>query len=270
MMTNRGALGRLLMAGPLSICLTGCVVGIVHLDSGINSGDEEASQRFSRVVEVDTQLSIRIVGQNGSITIRGVEGAEEVTVEAEQRVRSETLDDAQEHLHLVKILLQVGHDEILLETKQPIHSDGRSYLVDYEVTVPSDMDVVVTNGNGAVQLEELRSDARLETGNGNVTILAFSGSSWVTVGNGTVDASVDLPLGGKAVYTVGNGSVDFSVQPQVSARLNARVGNGSISVTGLELVGPVSAPNIFSSLLGSGAGLIDLTVGNGLVQVRGR
>ena len=40
-----------------------------------------------------------------------------------------------------------------------------------------------------------------------LTILGFSGNSWVTVGNGTVEASVELPLGGEAVYAVGKGWV---------------------------------------------------------------
>ncbi len=270
MKKNQELFGRLIFAGILLFSPTGCIVGIVDLDSDVNSGEEEASQLFSRVLGVDTQVSIRIIGLNGAIKVRGVEGTQEVTVRAERRVRSETLEDAQEHLHLVQVLLHVGRDQILIETDQPRHTGGRSYLVDYEITVPSDLDVVVTNGNGPVQLEDLRSDVRLETGNGDVTILALSGSSWVTVGNGTVNASVDLPLGGNAVYVVGNGTMVFSVQPDVSAQLNARVGNGSISVTGLELVNPVSAPNLFSSLLGSGAGLIDLTVGNGWVQVKGR
>lgn len=270
MTLNRLSLGRVALVGLLGFSLTGCVIGVLDLDGDFNTGEEEASERFSQVIGVDTQLAVRIIGQNGFIKVRGVAGVEEVTVLAERRVRSESLEDAQEHLHLVQVRLYRERDEILIETEQPSHSGGRSYLVDYEVTVPSDLDVVVTNGNGAIQLEDLRSDVRLETGNGNVTILALSGSSWVVVGNGNVDASLSLPVGGRAVYSVGNGSVDLSIQPDVSARLNARVGNGSISVTGLKLIDPVSAPNLFSSVLGSGAGLIDLSVGNGWVRVRGR
>ena len=276
--TNRGEdmakvfayMGRIIGLGIVAFLFSGCSIDINGVDWQDNSGDEEASQMWNQTLKVDGQMAIRILGQNGTVTIIGVEGVDEVTIRADKRVRSRSFRDAREHLPLLDVNVHGGSEEIVIETDQPRDSNGRSYIVDYEITLPKNLKAFVYNGNGAVTVEDLGADLLVEVGNGNVDIAALVGSSWVSVGNGVVESSVFLPTGGQAVYAVGNGSVSLAVQPLVSAQLNARVGNGTISVTGLAIVDPVQSTGIFTGRLGSGSGLIDLTVGNGWVQVRGK
>jgi len=95
------------------------------------------------------------------------------------------------------------------------------------------------------------------------------GSARVTRGNGNLTASVILPPGEDIFFQVGNGSAVLTLQPDVSAELQAHVGNGTIVVSGLTLVNPVSGSNSFWSLLGTGEGSVELTVGNGNIRVNG-
>jgi hypothetical protein len=250
--------------------LTGCVVGVLDLDDDFqHSGDSEASATFSCNLALSDQIAVKVTGANGSIRIWGVAGAHEVVVDAVRRVRSDSRRDAEEHLGDVQVSVQTGPQEFEIKTVQPNHPDGRSYIVDYEITVPAHFLPIVTQGNGSIRLEGIHADMEVTNGNGNVALVDVTGSSWVSVGNGEISARTFLPTGGQIVHSIGNGTLFLSVQPMVSATFGAQVGNGTIRVTGLDLQQVVSSPRQLKGVLGSGAGLIDLSIGNGQINVQG-
>jgi len=258
-----------LPAAFLSILAGGCFVGIVDLDEADASWDKEATRLLTATVPVSSQIGVHVTGVNGELRVLGVAGSQEVAVRAIKRVRSSSTADAEAHLSDIHVQIRSGAEEIRIETVQPERSGHRDYIVDYEITVPEHFHVTGINANGALFLEGVQADLVVDAGNGNVTIREVEGGAWISVGNGTVDASLVLPDGDQMVCAIGNGSMRLTVQREVSAELKARVGNGTISVSGLILVNPVSGPHMFHSQLGSGAGLIDLSVGNGTIQVWG-
>ncbi|MFH1763553.1 MAG: hypothetical protein ABIF09_05105, partial [Gemmatimonadota bacterium] len=152
--------------------LTGCVVGVVDLDDDSHhSGDAEASATFSRNLAWSDQIAVKVTGANGSVRIWGVPGAHEVVVDAVRRVRSDSRRDAEEHLADVQVSVQTGPQEFEIKTVQPNHSDGRSYIVDYEITVPAHLFPIVTQGNGFIRLEGIHADMEVTNGNGNVALV---------------------------------------------------------------------------------------------------
>ena len=263
-------LGVMAVVVDLVLLLNGCVTGVVDLDDDSDhSGNVEVSASFSQTLPVTDQSAIRVVGANGTVRMWGVSGAQEVVVDAIRRVRSNSRWDAEEHLAYVQVAARVLPHEVEIKTIQPTHTDGRTYVVDYEITMPSHLLSKVLNGNGSIRLEGIHADVNVTNGNGTVELVGVSGSSWVSVGNGEISAWIDLPLGGQVVHAVGNGTICLSVQPEVSASFGARVGNGTISVTGLNLQQMVSTPRNLQGILGSGNGLIDLSSGNGQIKVQG-
>jgi len=263
-------LGVMAVVVDLALLMTGCVTGIVDLDDDSDhSGNVEVSASFSQTLPVADQSAIRVVGANGTVRMWGVPGAQEVVVDAIRRVRSNSRWDAEEHLADVQVATRVLPNEIEIKTLQPTHSDGRTYVVDYEITMPAHLFPKVLNGNGSIRLEDIHANVNVTNGNGTVELVRVSGSSWVSVGNGEIAAWIDLPLGGQIVHAIGNGTLFLSVQPQVSASFAAKVGNGTISVTGLQLQQVVSTPRSLQGILGSGNGLIDLSSGNGQITVQG-
>jgi len=245
------------------------VVGILDVGDGDHSGDHEATALVAQDIPVTSQDAIRLVGANGSVHVLGVAGTAEVSVRAVKRVRSSSPEDAQAHLADLEVRVWAEAEVVRVETHQPSHPDGRSYLVDYEVTVPEGFYVEGVNGNVAVQVERAANGLVLQVGNGNVTLRDLMGSAWISLGNGNLDASASLPPGGQIVFSVGNGSAVLALQPEVSACLKARVGNGTIVVSGLTVTDPVSNAHLFQGTLGSGEGLVDLTTGNGNIRVSG-
>ena len=248
----------------------GCVVGIVDVDGNDGSWDKEATRVVHQTVPVTSQMGMRVLGLNGDVQVLGAEGAREVSIRATKRVRSHSVSDAEAHLSDIQIRVTSTPTEIRVETVQPDPSGRRVYAVDYEITVPESFLVAAVVGNGSFFVEGTRSGLEAQVGNGNAVIRRVEGCAWVVVGNGNLDASISLPEGGQIVTSVGNGTTILTLPPEVSAQFKAQVGNGTIVLTGLDLKDAVSGPGILRGTLGSGAGVIDLTVGNGSIQVRGQ
>jgi hypothetical protein len=248
---------------------SGCIVGVIDLDDDDWSNDAEATRLVNRSVPVTTQIGLRITGLNGNIEVFAVDGDHRVTVQARKRVRSHSVSDAEAHLSRIQIEVETTPDEVQVKTVHIGDPHGRTYTVDYEVFVPTGFYVAGNLSNGNTRIEDLLSWVALDVANGNVILKRVEGSAWVNLGNGIVDATVYPPVGGEIVFSVGNGSAILTVPQDVSAELKAQVGNGTITVQGLSLIDPVSGPNTFRGTLGSGAGLIDLTVGNGTIRVNG-
>jgi len=264
-------LGVLAILADLFLGQTGCINGVVDLDGDWDhSGKVEAAAGFSENLSVTTQTSLEMVGANGTIRVTGVAGGQALTVSGTRRVRSDSRQDAERALYDLHVVVEDHTGGFQIETIQPDDSHGRTYIVDYEVTLPSDLHVSILNGNGTVWVKGIQNDVAVANGNGDVILTDLGGSSWVALGNGDLSSTLDLPYGGELAHAVGNGNIFLSVQDQVSAWFDAEVGNGTISVTGLDLNQVTSAPGQLKGILGSGAGAIDLTVGNGQIRVQGR
>ncbi|NNM07458.1 MAG: hypothetical protein HKO65_20375 [Gemmatimonadetes bacterium] len=266
----RGKLGLVAIVADISLMLNGCVTGVVDLDDDFDhSGKVEVSAHFTRTLDLDDQASIRVTGANGSIRIWGIPGAQEIVVDAERTVRSDTRRDAEAHLPDVQVLAEARQYEFEIKTVQPTHTHGRTYVVDYEITVPAHLLTSIANGNGSIRVEGVGADVNVTNGNGDVALVDVEGSSWISVGNGEISAWTFLPPGGQIVHSIGNGTLFLEVQPEVSASFGAKVGNGIINVSGLDLSQTVATPRQIQGILGSGNGLIDLSAGNGQIRVQG-
>jgi len=256
------------MAGA-AISLAGCVIDVVGINDGHGGGEVEVSAVFEHRVVLENQTVLNVVGVNGSIVVTGVPGSTEVRVSAVRRVRSHSRADAEGHLHLLQVSVESRSVEVEVETIQPSNAGGRTYIVDYEIMVPEEMELVLFNGNGTAQVGSMKADVVVTNGNGDVTLTDLTGSASVTLGNGRITSQIRLPNGGQILHSAGNGEIDLTVQPQVSARLVAKVGNGSVSLAGLQLHQVTSEPGYLQGTLGTGAGTIDLSLGNGKIEVRG-
>jgi hypothetical protein len=266
----RRTLGVMAVVADIALLSTGCISGVVDLDDDWDhSGEAEVAAAFFQILPLSSQTAVRVVGANGAVRVWGDPEAQEVTIEGVRRVRSDTRADAAAHLPKLKVVTETKASEVEIRTIQPKNTQGRSYVVDYDITIPVDLLTIVTNGNGCVRIDGIVSNVDVTNGNGEVQLVNVEGSHWVSLGNGELSAWAYLPPGGKIVHSVGNGTIFLSVQSEVSASFGARVGNGTISVTGLDLQQAIAGKRQLQGILGSGEGLIDLSAGNGQIKVQG-
>jgi len=225
---------------------------------------------FSENVPVAGHSSIRIEALNGEITITGLPGATSVFVTAELQVGSNaSRQDAETGLTRLGVLVADGADEIFVQTLQPKNLDGRQYVVNYNITVPSHLAVDVTQVNGHVTVSSIENSLLAEVANGNVYLSDIFGFATVSVDRGSIDGTVTLPPGGEIMLSTGNGDIDLRIPASTSAELSALVGFGAITWDNLDLLNAVHTTKSLTGTLGDGAGLIDLDTRNGNIDVTG-
>jgi len=225
---------------------------------------------FSENVPVAGHSRIRLDAINGEIVITGKPGAALVTVTAELQVGSNASRlDAETGLNQLGVLVAEGADEIIVQTVQPENLDSRRYIVNYNITVPSDLAVDVTQDNGHVTVSDIESSLFVEVGHGNVYLPDIFGFATVSVDIGSVDGTVTLPPGGEIMIATGIGDIDLRITKSTSAELSALVGFGAITWNNLDLLNAVHTNNSLTGTLGDGAGLIDLDTKNGNIDVSG-
>ena len=225
---------------------------------------------FSESVPVAGHRRIRLDAVNGEIAITGKPGATSVTVTAELQVGSNASRlDAETGLNQLGVLVVEGSDEIFVQTRQPKTMDGRKYVVNYTVTVPSHLAVDVTQDNGHVTVMDIESSLFVEVANGNVYLSDIFGFATVSVDDGSINGTVTLPPGGEIILSTVNGDIDLRIPASTSAELSALVEFGAITWNNLDLLNAVHTIQSLTGTLGDGTGLIDLDTRNGNIDVTG-
>src|SRR4030042_5868519 len=146
-----------ILSGIIIACLnlfhTGCTDISVDPFDNINNNDNIVSENFSFRVALTNQSLLRIEGVSGNVTIAGVSNFDSVIVTGEKKVASQSIQDAQEHFHELSVNFQNLENEIYLKTIQPEESNGRSYIVNYDITLPKNFAILSGTVNGSVKIE---------------------------------------------------------------------------------------------------------------------
>lgn len=222
--------------------------------SEVSNTDFEASEPFNFTVDKESRFRLSLEGVSGKITVSGSPGATSITITGTKRVRSQSIEDAQAHLAFLNINKEELTDEVIVKTDQPQFSGGRSYIVDYTITLPENFEVLVVNFNGAV----------------NINGIVGSALVLVTLFNGEIDAEVTLPLNGKVKFILFNGVIHLAIPTSTSAKFYAEATNGSINLSSnLVLQNVIRSPNPFEGTLGVGDGTVELKIASGDVNVTG-
>jgi DUF4097 and DUF4098 domain-containing protein YvlB len=199
----------------------------------ISDSKAKAKESFSRNINVTSQTSLKLAGINGTISIESASATNQVSILIEKLVFADTYPDAEVHLNNITIKIEEFTDEILVNTLQPQYSNGRSYVVNYTLIVPSHISLFINNTNGEI--------------NGRVSVPL----------NGTIDMNLI------------NGNIALDIPQNTSASFSASLANGSISNKNLSLHNKVSNSKSLHGILGEGQGLISLKTTNGNIGVSG-
>lgn len=164
---------------------------------------------FADEITIDEGITaVRFDGESGGVTIRGVDGLTEVTVQRELRYRFD-LPDEESH--------RVVDGELLLDDCGPQCS------VSYTVEVPAGIPVSGVTTNGAIDLSRL-GDIDVRTSNGRVTLDDIDGEVQARTSNGRIEGA-ELS-GGTIEVTSSNGGIELRTDGTEDVR--AETSNGSI------------------------------------------
>ena len=229
-----------------------------------------AEDPFAFDVTAEGRTSFRLEGINGTVDVAGGASGKGISVSGIRRVEAESVEEAEARLVDLEVDVSSEGAQVLVRTREPQDTAGRGYIVNYTVTLPANLRVVVVNVNGNITIDSMENDVDVQAGNGQVILESIAGSALVAVTNGTVIADVEIPLGGRIVVETINGTVDLSIPVDTSALFEATVVNGTIGLSGLALSARQETPVSLTGVLGSGDGQITLSTVNGTIDVSGR
>lgn len=261
----------------LSLILLGSCILWIHCsknkstrsDDQVSNTDFVASESFYFAVDAEDHERLSLQGINGNVTITALSGVDSVIITGEKRVGSESMQDAEDHLTELQVEVSDLSSEVRVKTIQPDETHGRSYVVDYDITLPQTLDVVVSNVNGAVTVEFVNGSVSVQNVNGQVVLNEIFGSVSVSLVNGLIDAEITLPTGGIIGMSTVNGGIGLDIPQSTSADFSASVVNGTIGISNLALTDLVSTPYSLTGTLGDGEGTIGLSTVNGSIYVSG-
>lgn len=198
-----------------------------------NIVNTKANESFSYKVDLTGQLTLMVKGINGSVNVESVSGTNQVTVSGEKEVGAETYSEAKANLKNVQVEINKFSNELLVKTVQPKYSDGKSYSVNYTISIPSHLNVVVENVNGSI------------------------------------NGKLNVPQNGNVNLSLTNGSIELEIPQSTSAEFSANLTFGSISMQNLILHDRVSTAKSLQGTIGNGDGSISLSTTNGNIDVFG-
>lgn len=213
--------------------------------------------------------SVNIAAINGEIVVTGQRSTGVVVVTAHLIVGSDSQADADNHIDDIKIRVTDSTEEILIQTVQPHTTDGRTYDVKYDIIIPSDLEVMLTQVNGTIEIIDIENRVDISNTNGDVLLSNILGGIVTDVVNGSIAASVILPDHATIELVVDNGSIDLHIPRLTSAAVDATMVNGAIHISGLQFDNLEQTILSLTGTLGDGEGMIELWAGNGNISVFG-
>ena len=242
--------------------LAGCSININDSDT-----QSEYSEDFSFYIPVANYDELSVSDINGSITIIGVDGLDEVEVTGQKIVQDESFEQARRHITDISVDIVSSGSLLGVRTTQPNTSGNRTYQVDYEIRVPSDWAVSVTDVNGTTEVDNIINSVNATLTNGTFSAYDIFGDLNANLTNGNIDADVTLLAGNRCELTTTNGNIALWVPSSTSAAISASVVNGSVTVSGLSIAISSSSRTYLEGTMGKGEGQISLSTVNGNIQL---
>jgi hypothetical protein len=189
---TRGLNTRIAPAGLLAVTLLACT-SCVYIDTGDGAWHGRGDMiRHEREVPLTASLpagsSFAAETGDGSITARGVETSE-CTVVAKIVAHARTAERAQELAEEVEVRLEPSGAGLKVVIDGPHRLTNAWYAVSLEVQVPTQTDLVLSTGDGAVHVKDITGTVEAKTSDGSIDAQAIKGNTKLRTSDGSITAA---------------------------------------------------------------------------------
>ena len=210
--------------------------------------DEKYEEKSKKSISLSGQVRLKIINTNGNISIADSDTAKSIIASITRRVRSTSVQDAQEHVNDIVLTYQETSKEIAIIVSHP-GDDGREYGVDFDITLPDSFEYDIDMSYGDVSVQAITREIAVDISGGNAT------------------TNVVLMDTCNVFIDIGNGNIALRLPDTTNAAINGVLINGEITLTGLTLNYQQLTETSISGKLGDGFGTITLGTGNGNIDL---
>jgi len=229
----------------------------------------EASESFNFTFQSTSQIRLSLSAVAGSINIIGTD-IDSVYVTGTKKIISNiSQTDADNRLSALDINATSNSTEFSVETDQPQETEGRQYLVDYEITIPSGLALNIIQVAGSIEVESIYNSVDITSVSGDIDLSDIHGN--IVAGNvsGSIDVSCEILPGGVVSLSNVTGSLILTIPTNTSATFQANIVSGDIELHNLVLNNSVILNSSVTGILGAGNGSILLQGTSGAIDVIG-
>jgi len=194
------------------------------------------SEEIEQTIGFDNVYDISIDNVDGDIEIEAIENREEISVKVIKQI--DALDENKGHESLIakdysksiEIKQLRDNDRIIYKTEVPdtVPQGILSVRVNYYLSVPQDIAVVIRNGRGNVTIAGINGSQDIGAANGTVELRGILGQFQVIVVNGSIKG--DIWLNGASEFSTTAGSIDLDILDTLSFPLTLDVTDGDINL----------------------------------------
>ncbi|MEO8210337.1 MAG: hypothetical protein ABI840_07225 [bacterium] len=257
------------------------ILGFIFIASlngcGLMSKKYTKTETVTHQISTDGKKKIKLDNINGSVTISQSKDSNFLMVKAhkEIKVKKKYLDTPFDEIEV--ILDTTGS---IISVKTEINKKGedgifkfnidRNQRVDYEISVPLNMEIEVENINGNITAGRLTDDLKIDLVNGEVSLENYTGLLECEITNGSFSGHIDSTRG-MDINTI-NGSVTLYLNNYMNANVRAESVHGKITNEQLQFHETIKEKNLFKGKLGSGDSNVDIKIEtvNGKIKLYGR
>jgi|SRR6185437_5053309 len=188
-------------------------------DDWVEENPDEAYHWNGHVAAGQT---LEIIGKNGSIRARGVEGSEVRVVGIKRGDRRK--------IQKLNFEVEQTAEGVRIKTVSP-RFFRNNVEVNFAVEVPIGVCIMARMSNGPISVKSVSGSAELVAGNGGITI---ADSGWVRAetSNGFIRASIREQNWTKPIYfRSANGSISVELPQNTNTRISAKTTNGTVDAS---------------------------------------
>ncbi len=136
-------------------------------------GREEYTRNFDKTISVASGQRLRVIHRMGDIVIR-TQPKGELVVHAVISASASSVSEAKQFADRIRIDVQPSGSAMLVETLYPKQEEGQSWLhnmsysVRYEITMPENSPLEISNSFGAVRVTGLKANGEITTSHGKL------------------------------------------------------------------------------------------------------
>jgi DUF4097 and DUF4098 domain-containing protein YvlB len=228
----------------------------------------EETEEMTFAVNPGARISLENI--NGDIDITGGAG-DEVKVVARKKAKTK------EYLAGLQIVSDADADYVRIETRHPKRESGwfnwgsdGSGSVTYELSVPANVDLdTIETVNGDVRIRAVAGAVKASTVNGGLDLENLTSDANLETVNGRITAAFDtLGAGQRVDAEAVNGRIEILLPADASARVSAETVNGSIDADdfGLEAEKGFVGRDL-SGDIGDGGARLSIDTVNGSITI---